>query len=513
MKESNLYLTEKEIVSRGTTLDEVITDLTLPNPEYENFVRFGHGRFYKKIEKYICYLTKEEDKYVLPRYYFGEPDKLSWTGEKLSTVRFNKKLRDYQETFINDNLDDINRSTGILIEASCGSGKTVIALYIALMRGVKTMILVPTYYLANQWKERIEEFTDCTSVVVTSTDKEIQTDNDFTIIVMDTFSVRILPKELIKNIGHVILDEAHRVGAETYLPILNEIPAKFRTALTATFRRADGVHKILKYHFGHYMKMDSRFPPAKVYTIPTGIEVRGAVNRKFVTQKVLDYLEFKNVSVNFTESFCEFKPPKNYEDDLIKDLNDRVITKSVYFEIRRALSKAEKLQYTTVESYLTENSKRRKVLTKVVKESLDKGRTVLFLSKRKDTLKAMYKIFGKYKPILVISETNKMNETDRKFLQNDCKLILGVMQLAKEGLDIDRLDTLILDLPLKDTEQAIGRILRQHPDKKEPICIYPLDECPLSYAVFNNAKKFIKINATYEGNVYLSGIKSINNIL
>lgn len=512
MTESNLHLTEKDIINFGSSLAEVTKDLTLPNPEYENFIRFKRGGFYKKIEKHICYLQKDGDKFVLPRYYFGEPEKLTWIGKPLSNNLFKFGLRDYQKEFFEKESETLKSNTGHLFEASCGSGKTVIAIYHALKVGRKSLVLVPTYYLANQWKLRIEEFTDCTCTVVTATTKEVPMDSDFTIVVMDTFSVRVLPKGLTKNIGHVILDEAHRAGADTYLPILNEIPAKFRTALTATFRRADGVHKILKFHFGEHLKMESRFPPAKVYTIPTGVTVRGAVNRNVITPRAFEHME-KFMDITLTKNFAEFKPYKGWEELLHKQLKEREINKTTFMEISRPIRKAEKLQYTTVESYLSENSRRRKILVKLVRESLNAGRTVLFLSKRKATLKTMYKIFKDVKPMLIISETNSMNEKDKEYLQSKCPLILGVIQLAKEGLDIDRLDTLILDLPMKDTEQAIGRILRQHPDKKKPICIYPIDDCPLSYAVFNNAKKFIKINAEYIGNVYLSGPKNFKTIL
>ena len=95
-------------------------------------------------------------------------------------------------------------------------------------------------------------------------------------------------------------------------------------------------------------------------------------------------------------------------------------------------------------------------------------------------------------------------------MQNECRLIFGVTQLAKEGLDIDRIDTLIIHLPMKDTEQAIGRTTRIHPSKKYPLVFYPLDNCPLTYATFSNAQKFFKINADYKG---IRSIQTIDTVL
>ena len=165
---SNLLMTEKEVRSYGTTIETVISDLTLPNPEYQNMMRFGKGRFYKKVDSHICYLKKRGDKYIIPRYYFGEyKDGSSCVvnGRKLKS-RFLGKPRDYQDEFITANQAELLSHTGILLEAACGSGKTFLGLWLSYMRGVQTMILVPTYYLAKQWKQRIEEFTNASVVIL-----------------------------------------------------------------------------------------------------------------------------------------------------------------------------------------------------------------------------------------------------------------------------------------------------------------------------------------------------------
>ena len=111
--------------------------------------------------------------------------------------------------------------------------------------------------------------------------------------------------------------------------------------------------------------------------------------------------------------------------------------------------------------------------------------------------------------MLIVSETNERSDEDEVYLQNTCPLIFGVTQLAKEGLDIDRLDTLIIHLPMKDTEQAIGRISRLCDDKKFPVCLYLLDDSPITYATYNNAKKYFRINADFKGERTLQTLKTI----
>lgn len=505
---SNIIATESELSRLGISIEKLKDDLTLPNPEYANLMRFGKGRFYKKVDTHTCYLRKTGDNYIVPRYYMGELGKYGNEGRDIS-INFKFSLRDYQQNFWAENSHYFEESTGILLEASCGSGKTIMAIYFSVIRGKQTLVLVPTYYLAKQWKQRIEESTDSSVVILKSADSEVPLDRDFTIVVMDLFSCRTLPKELVENIGHVILDEAHRVGAETYLPILDEIPAKYRTALTATFRRTDGVHRILKYHFGEHIKMGSRFPRPLVYGVRTNVSVKGVVSKNRKYEKLLSFLDSIGYPYHATDSAIEFSPSEELREKLEKEYKAGSINKTSYHEIVSCFSKASEMSYSVVESYLDSHSGRRKIAIRVIQECLDAGRTVLFLSKRKSTLKALHKYFAKYKPMLIVSETNERSDEDEAYLQTTCPLIFGVTQLAKEGLDIDRLDTLIIHLPMKDTEQAIGRISRLCESKKFPVALYLLDDSPITYATYNNAKKFFNINADFKGERTLRTLKTI----
>lgn len=386
---------------------------------------------------------------------------------------------------------------------------TVCSIHIAYMRGVQSLILVPTYYLAKQWKQRIEEMTTASVFIIQSTTKEMPLDADFTIMVMDLFTGRELPSELIKNVGHVILDEAHRIGAETYLPILDSIPAMYRTALTATFRRTDGVHKILKYHFGEHLNMPNRFPRPRVYGLQTGMEIKSFLSKNKPHTKFVEFLDAINYPYNETKGVIHLADHPILKEKAEEFKTKKCINQTQYNEITRCIRQLSQAPYTTLDSYLTEHPKRMKVVISLIQQCLDAGRTILFLSKRKGTLKTLNRLFAKYKPMMIVSETSKRTPEQEEYLQNECKLILGVTQLAKEGLDIDRLDTLIIHLPMKDTEQAIGRISRLCEGKCEPICFYLLDKHPITFAVFNNAKKFMKINADYKGERTLATINTI----
>lgn len=503
-KNSNLIGRKSEFEKLGISFGDIEQNLTLPNPEYIKKKLLGINCSY--LPKTISFLKEENGELILPRHYAYVDDfEDEMVHGRTLDVKSLIVLRDYQQEFIEENKDALSKSDGVLLEASCGSGKTVMGIFLSLQRCKQTLVVVPTYYLAEQWKDRINELTDASVTLITSKTKSIPLDSDFTIIALDTYTCRVLPDGFIKNVGHIILDEAHRLGAETYMPILNEIPAKYRTALTATFRRDDNLHHILKYHFGEHFKMASRFPKPLVYCVRTGVTPMSLLSKADSrTEVVTDFLERNAIPFHQTSGVVSFKETTQIDKMLTKERINNELSNSEFQQLRSAFAKAKKLSYTTLDTYLNEHSGRRKTVIKLIRESLKNGRTVLFLSKRKDVLYTLNKVFAEYNPALIISDTKKDNFKNNSYIQNECKLILGVTQLAKEGLDIDRLDTLIIHLPMKDTEQAIGRIARLHPNKKHPICFYLIDNSAVTYSVFNKARQFIEINGDYQRELSLS---------
>ena len=73
------------------------------------------------------------------------------------------------------------------------------------------------------------------------------------------------------------------------------------------------------------------------------------------------------------------------------------------------------------------------------------------------------------------------------------KIIFGTFSQAHEGLDIPTLDTLILATPKSDIKQAVGRILRETPGKKNQPHIYDVwDQWSLLNAMYQKRRKVYK---------------------
>ena len=121
---------------------------------------------------------------------------------------------------------------------------------------------------------------------------------------------------------------------------------------------------------------------------------------------------------------------------------------------------------------LSKNSNYIKLIAKIAIEKIANGRCPLILSDRLNMLKELNTLIPN--SALMIGSTK---EEDRKEtlenVGNKYKCILST-KLFDEGISCHRLDTLFLTCPSNNPiklEQRIGRIIREHPNKKQPLVV------------------------------------------
>ncbi len=83
-----------------------------------------------------------------------------------------------------------------------------------------------------------------------------------------------------------------------------------------------------------------------------------------------------------------------------------------------------------------------------------------------------------------------MKQTERETTINS-SVIIGTYQAAGEGFDVPDLDTLIMATPKSDTEQAVGRILRQK-NNNDPLVIDIVDSVSIFKMQYYKRNKFYK---------------------
>lgn len=379
-------------------------------------------KVYKETKENIC----------IPRFYgveqFGnpvedtrpEPDKMS------STVTFVGSLRD--ETHQNKVLELSVKAGHGVISLPCGYGKTTVALAIACKLGLRTMILVHKEFLANQWRERIQQFCPNATIGLVQRDT-VDVECDFVIAMLQSVSQKEYTFEQFEKIGTLIVDEAHHICARVFSQSLFKLCPKHVFGLSATPDRKDGLTKLLHWFLG-----------------PTIFSVEREGQSK-VTVTTIDYM-----CPRFKEP-----PPTN---------------------------RIGKLSLTEMITELVEMDSRNRMLIKTIKEARKGGRQVLVLSDRRlhcEYLHSQFEDSGLY-----------MGGMSEESLQESSKksLIFGTFSQAHEGLDIPKLDTLILATPKSDIKQSVGRILRETPGKKNQPHIWDIrDEWSILHAMYQKRKK------------------------
>lgn len=476
-------------------------NLTLINPEYEAKKRFS--KFKPKEEgKYDVFYAENEDNFYYPRNFFkAETSKMRKLRNKEVSLKLDVTLRDYQKEFTKDAYD-FEKDT--IWNVPCGHGKTLMAIDFLVKMQTKTLIVVPTHFLVRQWVKRIKTFTDGGLVYLISNKEVIDNSNNIFIVTIDMF--KLLKTNLVEQLNEicdlVIFDEAHRMGATTYHPAIANLSIYKRLALTATFRRADGRDKILKYHFGDEYIMDNKLPKATVYPYRTNISCARIVPWAKIPK------EFPTEDRNIVEKLYNIT-----DGDLVKwsIISEKIKDVKIKKRLLKYLKDCLSPMVVNVDTYIAEHPRRIKQLTILIKEALAKGRKPLILGKRLSTLKYLHEMFKKdFKSVLVTSELKISDDDVQDALLSDAEVIFGITQLAQEGLDVDTIDTLILIHPLKDTEQAIGRIQRIKEGKQSPIVIYPIDDNTMYAYMFKNAGKFMRSNAQVK---MITSFKEVKDIL
>ena len=110
----------------------------------------------------------------VPRFYgtskLGEPQEDKRPEPTRINTKFVGQLRD--TTHQNDALRAAIKAGHGVLSLTCGYGKTTVSLAIACKLGYRTMIVVHKQFLADQWRERIQQFCPGATIGVVQQDKK-----------------------------------------------------------------------------------------------------------------------------------------------------------------------------------------------------------------------------------------------------------------------------------------------------------------------------------------------------
>lgn len=437
-------MTKKCIVSRKVRIPKEYVS----NEKIENDLILEDSRpsEFASREPFVCY-KELKDNYIVPKMYgtkiireLGIPfTDIQKEGDNVD-ISFSGRLRDPQVEQVAKAIDALGTIQGGVMCLYCGFGKTTCSLNISCHFKKKTIILVHTTALLEQWKERIEQFITNASVGIIQRDRVEVESKTHVIALMQSISKRDYDQSVFDSFGLMIVDEAHHVGASELSKCIGKIGSKLRLGLSATPDRKDGMTNFLYDSIGPVCSLVEREPEViktDIVSITSG-----------PSEIVYLYRKGKK-SPNIAK--------------MINNLCDPMIPEAVF---------------------------RTDVIVKAITKCVEEKRHIIVLSDRRDHLKwigSLLKDIG----IDVGFMVGGISPEDIPGVSKS-QVIMATYAYCSEGLDIPSLDTCIFVTPRSDVVQCCGRILRKFSDKQTPYIIDFVDDSPVFQGQSSKRKKYYK---------------------
>ena len=437
----------KVIISNEITIIEPVQEimdwckreLVLPNPDYAKKERMG--LWVGNTPRTLCLYKVNGNSVILPigAFKFIKPILNTCNAEyeqktaNNELIDYNAKvnLYDYQEKAVEQML---KAGYGIL-QSPAGSGKTQMGIALAVKLGKKCLWLTHTQDLLKQSYDRASQYID-KSLLGTITAGKVNIGSGITFATVQTLCKQDLTQyKYMWDV--VIVDECHRVaGTPTsmtqFSKVISNLACKYKYGLSATVHRADGMIKCC------YMLLG---------------DVKHVVPDEAVKDRCMQ------VKIERVDTFAKMP-----------------------FE---ALGTDGTINYTKLISSLASNKLRNDEILYRIAEAPENYHLVL-----SDRLEQLYDIYNNLptnlKDLASVIDgkmTSKKGKAEREKAIEDMRagkkhILFASYKLAKEGLDIPRLDRLHLATPQKDYAvivQSVGRIARVFEGKQQPICFDYVD--------------------------------------
>jgi len=380
------------------------------------------------LRKKYTYAPKFDDQELIHNYWVPDGKKFIWLPRNVNPIAEDDQRSwgqqvEYQDLFKPRNkeqLDVVEKAHNLLlneesfiIQAPTGFGKTYVGATLIAKMGLTALVVVTKEDIKNQW---VQALTDVLGLAK----------SDIAIIQGDRFNISHKPVALgmIQSMskwdrypswvyahhGLLMVDEVHRMGAEHFANLAWQHRGAVRIGLSATPKRVDGRDIVFRQHIGPVRVVAETLPMIpKVLYIKTGFMIPAVEHRPGRIGHIVRMMAGNNVR------------------------NARIAS-----------------------------------LAALVR---NKGRNVVVFSdqlKHLDRISAMLKKefdvpsvdIGKYVGGMTAAEREKAIYRP---------IVLATYAMASEATDVPWWDTCILGTPKSNVQQIVGRILRQYPDKKEPV--------------------------------------------
>lgn len=322
-----------------------------------------------------------------------------------------------QEKVLDEAHTLLRRGESFVLQATTGFGKTYCASNLIAKVGTTTLVIVTKEDLMQQWRKELKKFLGLTDADIGVAQQNVCDFKDKKVVLGMVHSIAKgkYPQEFIDYFGFVIYDEVHRMGAETFSRTAGMFPAKLRLGLSATVERTDGKTPVFTSHIG----------PVKVRTAMQSLPLKALMQETGFVSRV------------------QHEPSRMMK-----------------------LYKA-----------MAASPRRNNLIITALRQAYDKGRKIMIFSELKGAhLEVLYHLAAEFIPETDMGfYVGGMSESRRENSKK-CRVIFATYAMTAEATDIPDLDTAILATPRSNILQPVGRILREHPDKAQPVVIDLVDD-------------------------------------
>ena len=353
-------------------------------------------------------IFRKSDKYLYgPRFYMlnklGVPPNVSYHDLEVMNIPINNDPREYQMEPSLKVLNHITKNYSAVCSLYTGWGKTFLALWLASKLKCKTLIVVHTRSLLDQWVVKIKEFTGIDAGIIQQ--DKIIVESPICVGIIHSLCIRNYPAEVTQGFGFVVFDEVHHTPSEMFSSVFYKLYIKYSLGLSATLKRADGLSKVVNWFLGD-----------------TVVDIKQTTGKPDI-------------------ELCPFYPIVPFEEEVM--MNGKPNRMAMIVNMCNSIER---------NNFILDCINR------------NKHRVILVLTQIRshaEYLHSQLENSGLYMGKMSLEELNESNTKN---------VIIGTYNMASEGYDNPRLDTLILATPKSDVEQAVGRILRRQ-NENPPLVI------------------------------------------
>lgn len=443
-------------------LSDIKKDTTIPNPVFLDAQQYGRST--RGIPRNLVLFDYDPLTMTLnlPRGYAGHligllrKHGIEYTIVDKRTMRrkvlFNSqiKLRPYQVPAV----EAVLKGTQGILEAPAGSGKTEMGLEIVARIGHPALWLTHTKDLAEQVTARAEARLGIPRWEIGMLGAGQERIGDRLTVGIIQKLIRMDLSPLANRFGLVLLDECHHSPAATWSEIINQFPARYRYGVTATLERGDSLEVITHRVIG-----------PTLYKVPrAAVEASGGV--------IIPKLRVIRTGIE-SEVWQKYQE----RDKAWKEIRRQ------YREQGMREPQKPPAPYADILREILEHQERNKLIVQLLVRECP-GHCSLVLSKRVEHCRHLARMLAEAVPSLKASVIHgKMSKNQRdeiiEKMKNGELDVLFAVNIAKEGLDIPRLDRLFLVSSGRneaEVEQMVGRIQRAYPGKENAVVFDFVDE-------------------------------------